>query len=96
MAQDTKKSPPKTLLSVRDAEIKLVTYTDPGGAEVTQPVLVGENQVLLLDSRTMLGASERTPTGFATAWLREAILKATGRDVTPDVPKNGTIPVEES
>jgi hypothetical protein len=95
MKNDTPKALPRTLLSVRDAEIKLVTYVDQGGVEVTQPVLVGESQVMLLDSRTILGASERTPVGFATNWLRDAILKKTGRTVVPDPPKNGSIPVEE-
>jgi hypothetical protein len=54
--------------------MKLISYSDGTGNETTQFAIVGDNTVMLLDSRTLVGAESRTPTGFATGWLKDSIL----------------------
>lgn len=89
------KIPPKTVRSVRPVDMVLVSYVDQNGVEVNQFAFAGDNTVLLIDRKEMgIASQERTPSGYATGWLREGILKAMGRKVIEQPPVTSTIPME--
>jgi hypothetical protein len=66
--------PPNTVQSTKKVDLALISYSDGTGQQVTQFAIVGDNSVLLLDSKELVGAEGRTPTGFATGWLKDGVL----------------------
>lgn len=62
-------------MDAKIVKIALITYTDEYGAEVTQPALVGDNSVVLLDASVFGVSRNRTLQGPASEWVREGVLK---------------------
>lgn len=77
--QEETKYAPKTVLSAVAVELALVSYTDGDGMMTTQFAIVGNNNVMLLDSKELGLGSERKPAGQAGGWLRDGILAAMGK-----------------
>lgn len=74
----------------------IVSYVDQDGREVNQFAIAGDNNVMLLDSRSIGLGTARTPSGFATGWLRAQILEALGRDPSETPQISSGIPIEEA
>ena len=73
-------------------DLALVSYVDQNGNEVTQFAIVGDNTVVLIDRKEMgIAGQERTPSGFATGWLRDGILVKMGRQPGVSGPVNAGI-----
>lgn len=70
---------PKTVLSAAPVDLAMVSYVDNDGEVVTQFAIVGNNNVMLLDSKEIGLGTERKPAGQAGGWLKDGILKAMGR-----------------
>jgi hypothetical protein len=89
------KSPaePRTVVEAKVVELALVTYVDEYNQPVTQLVLVGANNVNLLESRSLGIGRQTTPQGLANPWLRDGIMKKLGRPVPGETPVVATIEV---
>ena len=94
MGQRTSKYPPKTLVSLRPAQIFAVTYVDGEQMADTRLVLVAGGNVHFLHPSPKDDASLRPPAG----WLKDQILAQAGtpEEIKPeDVPTdNVALPME--
>lgn len=70
---------PRRLEGAKLVEWALITYTDASNQQVTQLALVGDNNVHLIESRSIGISKNSTPQGPANPWLRDQILKALGK-----------------
>lgn len=78
-SQQEQNFPPRTVISAAPVDLALVSYTDNDGQVVSQFAIVGNNNVILLDSREIGVGQERRPAGQAGGWLKDGILKAMGK-----------------
>jgi hypothetical protein len=78
--QTEEKLQPRTVLSAAKVDLALVSYVDQNGELVTQFAIIGNHNVVLLDSKEIGVGQERKPAGTATGWLKDGILKAMGRE----------------
>lgn len=74
-SEQPSQNPPRTVTAAKIVKLALVTYTDEYGVEVTQPAMVGDNTVVLLDATTFGFGRVRTPQGPASEWVRTGVLK---------------------
>lgn len=65
---------PKTLLDAAEGKFYLIKYVDDRGQEITQPVLVGQKNVILLNGPDFGLGKVQTPVGQANPWLRDQVL----------------------
>lgn len=56
-------------------KLALVSYADDSGVVYTQLAVIGENNVNLLESRSLGISQNTTPQGKASKWLSDAILE---------------------
>lgn len=75
--------PPKTVVGAKSVDLVLLTYTDDNGNQFTQPALVGDKHVHLIDGRLFGVSRTQTPQGQASTWLRDALFAKLGRKVLP-------------
>jgi hypothetical protein len=81
MAELNPQAKPRTVQSAKLVDLALVSYTDPDGAEHSQLAVVGEKTVIMLDGRGLGYSVRPDPSGVASAWLRDEILKALNKEV---------------
>lgn len=74
LQQETQKGNPRTVQTVKRVDLALVSYADHNGEVVNQFAVVGDSTVLLLDNKEFAGTSERSPSGWATGWLKDQVL----------------------
>lgn len=67
--------PQNKVIAVQPVSLALVSYVDERGATVTQLAVVGENNVNLLESRSLGITQSTTPKGPASSWLTKGVLK---------------------
>ena len=70
---------PNTVIAAKKVDLALVTYRDDRNILQTQLVIVGDNNVSLIESRALGISSNTNPQGPASEWLRKGIFKALGR-----------------
>lgn len=70
---------PRTVQGAKPVDIVLLTYTDDRGMQHTQLAAVGDNQVHLINGRTLGFSKSDTPQGQANPWLRDAVFEKLGR-----------------
>lgn len=69
----------RTVLDVKEVKLAVVSYKDDTGRLVAQLAIVGDNNVNLLESRSLGLTKETTPQGFASNWLRDGIFEKLGK-----------------
>lgn len=67
------------MIAAKPVELALVTYTDESNTQHTQLAIIGENNVHLIEGRSMGFSKNSTPQGSASEWLRKAIFEKLGR-----------------
>lgn len=77
--QPRQRAEPQTVLAVKKVDLALVQFADERGLEVTSLAIIGDNNVHLLDGRSLGLTQSRNPVGVATEWLRKAIFEKLGR-----------------
>jgi hypothetical protein len=78
MAEAERPRTPKTLLSAKRVDLRILNYNDADGREHTQLAVIGDNNVLLLDGKAT-GLDPRDGAKLAERWLKDQIDKATGK-----------------
>ena len=66
---------PMKVLGAKRVELALVTYTDETNTQHTQLAVIGDNNVHLLEGRTLGFAKNTTPQGNASDWLKKGIFE---------------------
>lgn len=79
VVQNQAETKPQTVASAKEVSLAIVTYADEYGVQQTQLAVVGENNVHMLEGRSMGFSKNTTPQGQAKEWLRDGIFKALGR-----------------
>ena len=64
--------------AVQPVQLVLISYADERGMDVTQLALVGDNNVHLLESRSLGLNNGQTPQGRASKWLADGVFKKMG------------------
>lgn len=67
---------PRKVLGAKRVELALVTYTDESNTRHTQLAIIGDNNVHLLEGRTLGFSKNTTPQGNASEWLKKGIFEA--------------------
>lgn len=71
---------PRTVLDAKRVELALITYVNDAGQQVTQLGVVGENNIHLLESRSLGISREPTPQGTVQGtWLKDGIFQKLGK-----------------
>jgi len=66
---------PRKVYGAKRVELALVTYTDDSNVQHTQLAVVGDNNVHLLEGRSMGFSKNTTPFGTASEWLKKGIFE---------------------
>lgn len=67
------------MIGAKKVDLVLVTYRDEYNTTQSQLAVVGENNIHLLESRSLGLSKNTTPQGTASQWLRDGIFAALGR-----------------
>lgn len=73
---------PRKVLGAKRVELALVTYTDDSNVKQFQLAIIGDNNVHLLEGRSMGFSKNTTPQGNASEWLKNGIFEKLG--ITPE------------
>lgn len=69
------KGTPRSVVAAKPVQLVLVTYHDEFGDQATCLAVVGENNVHLLDGKVTALSTTTTPSGRASEWMKEGVLK---------------------
>ena len=70
---------PRTVEAAKLVELALISYVDDYGRKTTQLVLLGDNNVQLLDMKALGLNKDKTLVGLAADWLKDGVFKLLGR-----------------
>jgi hypothetical protein len=69
---------PRKVQGAKRVDLALVTYTDESNVQQTQLAIIGDNNVHLLEGRTLGFSKNTTPQGNASEWLKKGIFEKLG------------------
>jgi len=66
---------PRKVLAAKRVDLALVTYTDESNTQQTQLAIIGDNNIHLLEGRSLGFSKNTTPQGSASNWLKTGIFE---------------------
>ncbi len=74
-ATSTQQPQVRVVLEAKVVKLVMVSYIDPSNQKIVGLAVVGDNQVHMLESRTLGFSKNSTPQGPASEWLRDGIFE---------------------